>query len=205
MDELKAEARCRECGRRPADQWLSGDGPLCDPCLDERIAAATGRPRLPLAPPPVEIDGGDGRRHVLRYRLWRAPTGISVRLVEEGRAADEGFEFGVLGDHDADVSQLVTRVRAEAEAEIGRCYLEPDHRGMGWRLAGDEVSGRLVWNPEDAPCHVVVDGRALSWDELGEAVSSFEGRRFRLTIDDSLADARSEAAKAPLGVHDTPS
>jgi hypothetical protein len=51
----------------------------------------------------------------------------------------------------------------------------------------------------------VVDGCTLSWYELGEALSSFEGCRFRLTIDDSLADGRSEAAKAALGVPDTPS
>ncbi|QCX82226.1 hypothetical protein C9F11_43230 (plasmid) [Streptomyces sp. YIM 121038] len=204
MDELKAETGCLECGRRPADQWLDGDGPLCDPCLDGRISTATGMPKLPLAPPPIEVEGGDGRRHVLRYRLWRAPTGISVRLVEECRATDEGFEFGVLGDHDADVNQLLARVRAKAEAEISHCYLEPDPRGTGWRLADEEVAGRLVWNPDGSPFRVVVDGRTLSWAELGEALSSFEGCRFRLTIDDSLADARSEAAKAALGGHGTP-
>ncbi|MDH6222467.1 hypothetical protein [Streptomyces pseudovenezuelae] len=94
MDELQAETGCRTCGRGPADQWLNDEGPLCDPCLDERIAAATGMPRLPLDPPAVEIEGGDGRRHVPRYRLWRAPIGISVRLVEERGAADEGGESG---------------------------------------------------------------------------------------------------------------
>jgi hypothetical protein len=128
-----------------------------------------------------------------------------VRLVEEQEDADDGFEFGVLGDHDADVHQLVKRVRAEAEAEIGRCYLEADPQGTAWRLAGEEVAGRLVWDPEGAPFRVVVDGRTLSWHELGEALSSFEGCRFHLTIDDSLADARSEAAKAVLGVHAAPS
>jgi hypothetical protein len=66
MDELQAETGCRNCGRGPADQWLNDAGPLCDPCLDERIAAATGMPRLPAAPGPVEIVGVDGRRHVLR-------------------------------------------------------------------------------------------------------------------------------------------
>jgi hypothetical protein len=177
---------------------------LCDPCLDERIAAATGMPRLPAAPGPVEVVGGDGRRHVLRYRLWRAPTGVSVRLVEEGGAADDGFEFAVLGDHDADVDELTERVRAQAEAEIGRCCLEPAPQGAGWRLTGEEVAGRLIADLEGGPVQVVVDGRTLSWDELGEVLASYEGWRFRLAIEASLTDVRSDEAKAEWGVQDAP-
>ena len=139
MDEQQTGTRCRKCGRGPADQWLNDEGPLCDPCLDERIAAATGMPRLPAAPGPVEVVGGDGRRHVLRYRLWRAPTGIAVRLAEERGAADGGFEFVVLGDHDADVDELAARVRAEAETETARCCLEQAPQGAGWRLTGEEL------------------------------------------------------------------
>ncbi|MFJ9380173.1 hypothetical protein [Streptomyces sp. NPDC101455] len=160
---------CRECGRVPADQWLSNEGPLCDVCLDVRIAALTGMPRLPVAPGPVEIVGSDGRRHVLRYRLWRAPTGISVRLAEERRDTDDGFEFAVLGDHEADVDQLAARVRAEAEAEIGRCYLAPDPHGAGWKLAGKEAAGRLVADLEGGPMRVVVDGRAQDAHGRGDS------------------------------------
>ncbi|MFE7115571.1 hypothetical protein ACFU99_09130 [Streptomyces sp. NPDC057654] len=204
MDEHQTGTRCRKCGRSPADQWLNDEGPLCDLCLDEQIAAATGMPRLPAAPGPVEVVGLDGRRHVLRYRLWRAPTGISVRLVEECEGADDGFEFAVLGDHDADVDELAVRVRAEAEAEIARCYVEPAPQGAGWRLTGEEIAGRLIADLEGGPVRVVVDGRTLSWDELGEALASYEGWRFRLAIDASLTDVRSDAAKAQWGAQDAP-
>ncbi|MEU5417863.1 hypothetical protein [Streptomyces sp. NPDC020667] len=200
MDEQQAGPGCRTCGRGPADQWLNDEGPLCDSCLDERIAAATGMPRLPASPPPVEVVGADGRRHVLRYRLWRAPTGISVRLVEERRAVDDGFEFAVLGDHDASVDELAARVRTEAEAEIGRSYLEPEEHSAGWRLTGEEVAGRLIADLDGGPVRVVVDGRMLTWDELGEALAPFEGWRFRLTIDEALTDIRSDAATAAWGV-----
>ncbi|WP_369228480.1 hypothetical protein AB5J52_48415 (plasmid) [Streptomyces sp. R39] len=179
---------------------MNNEGPLCDPCLDERIAAATGMPRLPAAPAPVEMVGEDGRRHVLRYRLWRAPTGISVRLVEERGDTDDGFEFAVLGDHDADVGELAARVRAEAEAEIARCFLEPAPPGAGWRLTGEDVAGRLIADPEGGPVRVVIDGRTLSWDELGETLASFEGWHFRLAIEASMTDVRSDDVKAEWGV-----
>ncbi|MGW0537385.1 DUF7713 domain-containing protein [Streptomyces sp. NPDC003032] len=89
----------------------------------------------------------------------------------------------MLGDHDADLNYLTTRVRAEADVEIGRRCLEPYPQGAGWRPAGEEIAGRLIWAPEGAPFRVVVDGRTPSWHELGEALSSFESSRFRLTID----------------------
>jgi hypothetical protein len=172
----------------PADTWLSGSGPLCDRFFDDRVSAATGFLAIPDPPAPTEISGPDGRRHVLRYRICRAPTGIAVELHED--IADGGFEFAVLGDHDADVATLVAAVRVEAQREISRSYLEPSATGVGWRAAGSEVVVRIEVGAEDQP-RVVVDGRPLSWDELGEALESSEGLRFRLIVEDRITDLRS--------------
>jgi hypothetical protein len=133
--------------------------------------------------------GADGRRHVLRYRMFRVPTGIAVRLCEDGVPAGAGYEFEVLGDHDADPAKLMAAARAEGLAEIGRSYLEPEASG-GWQVVGDQVAGRLVHDPDGGPHQVVVDGRALSWAQLGEALSAFEGWRFRLLIDDPAEQLR---------------
>nr|WP_157430420.1 hypothetical protein [Actinomadura macra] len=39
---------------------------------------------------------------------------------------------------------------------------------------------------------MVVDGRVLSWEQLGEALGlSFEGWRFRIQLDDPSLDLRS--------------
>jgi hypothetical protein len=146
-------------------------------------------PKLPDSPPPITVAGADGRRHVMRYRVWRTPAGVAVKLREDGVPPGEGFEFDVLGDHDGDVGELVAAVRAEAQKEIRRSCLTPGPGGVGWRLAGQEVAGRLVYNPEHGPYRVVVDGRPLSWEQLGEALEPFEGWRFRLTIEDSAVDA----------------
>jgi hypothetical protein len=50
--------------------------------------------------------------------------------------------------------------------------------------------GRIEVGAEDQP-RVVVDGRPLSWDELGEALESSEGLRFRLIVEDRITDLRS--------------
>jgi hypothetical protein len=153
---------CRDCGNRPADTWLSEVGPLCDRCADDRLVAATGLPPLPDPPDPVVLTGPDGRTHRMRYRILRAPTGISLRLREDTDPADRGgYEFAILGDHDADVGELAAALHTEAAAEIGRCYLEIDEQpypvGPGAGAASDlrgrlqiadlEVAGRVRGRP----------------------------------------------------------
>lgn len=131
----------------------------------------------------------------MRYRVRRVPTGVTVQLGDDAARAGEGYEFGVLGDHDADVTVLAAAVRRHAEVEMGRRYLEPGHGGMRWDLAGDEVAGRLEWDPDDGPVRVVVDGRVLTWEEFGQALASLEGWRFRLLIEEPVVDMRPGAAQ----------
>ncbi len=178
---------------------------VCDRCCDERIAEYTGLPRLPDPPGPVLLSGPDGRDHRFRFKIWRAPTGIEVQLDELGVPVGEGYRFAVLGDHDADVEVLMARVRSLAESEVGRLYLEPARHRHGWDLGVDEVVGRLVWDNEaggGTPYSVIIDGRTLSWQEFGTALEAYEGWRFRIVIEDSIVDARSDADIVELPVGD---
>lgn len=160
------------------------------------MAARTGLPRLPDPPAPLVLEGPDGRRHGFRFRIWRGPAGIEVELEETGVPVSEGFHFAVLGDHDADVDGLTRRVIELAGRAVARCQLRPaDHRD-GWQMVDDEVSGRLVWNDEGVdgrPYDVVIDGRTLTWEELGHALESYEGWTLRITIESSIDDARTDA------------
>ncbi|SRR6266545_4130936 len=145
---------------------------------------------------PVVLTGADGRRHMMRYRIWRAPTGIMVELREDDVPRGDGSEFGVLGSHDSQVGLLVVAVRGQAQDEIRRRLSRPGPGGVGWRLAGGEGAGRLECNPVGGPHRVIVDGRPLSWQELGAALESFEGWRFRLLIEDPSVDLRLHAEVA---------
>jgi hypothetical protein len=190
---------CSDCGAAPASFTITGVGVLCDRCADRYLSARMGLPLLPDPPDPVVIRGPDGHRHTLRFRLWRAPTGVSVELHETRSDQREGYEFAVLGAHDGDVEEMISRVLAIAHDEIGRSYLRRDRQLGRWTVGdGDEVAGRLTYDPDGGPCRVVVDGRVLSWDEFGHALASYEGWRFRLSIADPAEDLRPNAQIIPL-------
>jgi hypothetical protein len=54
----------------------------------------------------------------------------------------------------------------------------------------DEVVGRIETVVPFGPLTLVVDGRAVAWDELGQALSSYEGWQFVLCITDRFSDPR---------------
>jgi hypothetical protein len=186
---------CHDCGASEPRTSLDGVW-VCDRCADRRVAMITGHPELPDPPAPLEMMSGDGRRHILTFRIGRTPTGIGVELVESGVPIGEGYHFAVLGAHDASLEDLVTSVREQAEAETSRQYLEPNPHRPGWISRDDEVAGRFIWNEANetgGPYDVVVDGRTLTWEEFGEALEPYEGWRFRLVIEDPSVDLRPDA------------
>jgi hypothetical protein len=115
--------------------------------------------------------------------------------LEELDVDDGGYRFAVLGAHDTEVNVLVERVQELAVNEICRQYLHPASHRPGWIVAAgvDEVAGRFEFNPDGGPYRVAVDGRLLTWDELGEALEPYEGWRFRLVIEDPGDDFRPDA------------
>jgi hypothetical protein len=181
---VDTDAVCAECGAGSARTFLAGV-PLCDRCFDGRVAARTGWPELPAPPKPETFTGPDGRAHRMRFRLWRAPTGVVAEAEEDGAPPEEGYSAQVMAAHDADVDVLLDRLRERLATEVGRLYLQPAEHHDCWLLAGDEVAGRFVFSGGDEPYSVVVDGRTLSWDEFGRAMEPFEGFRFRLVVGDT--------------------
>lgn len=171
---------------KPVHTFLAAT-PLCDRCFDTRIAASHGWPRLPEPPVPETIRGPDGRGHRIVYRLWRSPGGIAAEAGEGDRSSD-GYFVQVVGPHDADVSMLVERVKTTIRRRISRLDLELSPRGDHWIIAGDDLTGRLVWRDDGEPYGVVVDGRYLSWEEFGQSLEPFEGWDFRLSFGDGPDD-----------------
>ncbi len=79
----------------------------------------------------------------------------------------------------------------------------------GWRVTdGHEVVGRFMWSDEGAaraPFDVVIDGRTLTWDRFGEALSAYEGWNFRLLIEDRVVEAETEAEAEVIDIARHPS
>jgi|ThiBio_1000_plan_1041568.scaffolds.fasta_scaffold02828_2 hypothetical protein len=168
---------------------------------------------LPIPPEPITLDGPDARRHRFRYDVSRLlSTGeILLQLGEgdfgPGYNASTGYYFAVAGPGDGSrFADQVRHVTEAARAAVGQLYLEEFDAGWHGKrtlLAGWQARGRLVpaGGPgEREPYNVVIDGRAISWEEFGRTLEPFEGYRFRLTLEEEIEQLPGQhlAARPPF-------
>lgn len=97
---------------------------------------------------------------------------------------------------------LIERVKTTIARRIAHLDLELSPAREHWIIAGDDLTGRLVWREDGEPYGVVVDGRYLTWEEFGRALEPFEGWEFRLSFGDGPGDDEDpgrSAAEDPRG------
>jgi hypothetical protein len=115
---------------------------------------------------------------------------------EVPRRKGGGYRFAVLGDVEVDALTLFQRLYEKVRRELSARHFE--HTEHGWQLTDrDELVGRIEWDEDagGATPVLVVDGKALSWDEVGRMLMTFEGFTLHARVEDSI-----EVVGGPLAV-----
>jgi hypothetical protein len=150
---------------------------LCGRCFNEAAASRLGLQGFEhVVFEPVRMVDGRGAEHEFRFRTrlfgpaWRS-TRSSCAM-----AARPGIEFQVIGEPDDDPLELLGKLIGKMRRALALTHLEDtDH--------GPQVNDRLMLrgtvdsDPDEdhrVPM-VVIDGREISWDELGRMVAAFRG------------------------------
>jgi hypothetical protein len=167
---------------------------MCPSCWNDFAAD-----RMGVEPPessdlkPVKILDCDGRPHEFEFEV-RLSTGLGVvayELVNGERGL--GYEFSVLEHPETPLRQAYAKLIAKIAAGLSVKYLETknDHH-FRWGqtyIAGSAVNGRVEEHRDEETGEeqlgVVVDGRFLTFEEFGRALSSYIGFNFRLETFDA--------------------
>jgi hypothetical protein len=186
---------CEECGKSVGygeGTHVDSSGLLCSACANARLSRHTG---IPFDHPdfsPMTLPDAEGRPHDFRFVTRLVPPGVSIEAREAGKRGD-GYEFQVLGGHDADTMVLFRALLERMRRELGRRHLE--RRKGTWRIGRDGVvRARIQYDEdseEDLPL-VVIDGRPLRWDEFGRMLKTYEGWQFKLEIYANSEEIREE-------------
>jgi hypothetical protein len=109
-------------------------------------------------------------------------TALDAFELEAG--APGGYQFQMLGKPDDEPLSLLGRLIERMRRSLSVKHLGRSEHGM--QIADWTVCGRIEWDgSEDGRIPLlVIDGRKVSWDELGRMLMSFEGWQFRLAICD---------------------
>lgn len=110
-------------------------------------------------------------------------------LAEEITAtASSGYRLEMDCGHFDDPGRLLSQIQEEMRAAIARPFQKTNELG-GLDLTGDELEGYVEDDPDaenrGLP-RVLIDGRSVTWEELGILLSKYTGWSFRLRVGGNL-------------------
>jgi hypothetical protein len=120
-----------------------------------------------------------GRTRHFTTRLQETPGGLCAEAVEKGK--EDGYRFKVVVAAGA-TGQALWELREKMHRTLNTRHLEKDERSATWRMTHDVLRGRIAYGGDHAAPKLVVDGKPLTWEEVGRMMDAYEGFEFELRI-----------------------
>jgi hypothetical protein len=139
---------------------------------------------------PVTLEDCDGESHRFEIRTMLSGNVVTLRAIEPLGNGQIGYEAVVYGDVEDDLMDVFQRLYERLRKELGRKHLVQTH--LGTQIGEDGVVRGRIISDEDGAGEIpllVVDGRPVTWDELGRMLMTYEGWRFKLEILDRDDDS----------------
>lgn len=135
---------------------------------------------------PVTLKDADGEPHEFHFTTRLLPNGISIQALEIKDGSPQGYQFDVIGPLEGDVLALLGQLFERIRNALSQKHLEMTEHGL--HIAnGDVVRGRIDWDDESEgriPL-LIIDGKPVTWEQLGEMLMAYEGFNFKLEIFDT--------------------
>ena len=137
---------CQRCGQPLKSHEsisVANVGLRCYRCFNEETAAMMGVDfdNTPLQP--VIVSDADGVEHTFEFRSRLVPTGHALYARERMPEWQEGYEFSVLGDFDANVWDLFRVLYDRIRHELAVRHVEQGE--LGWRITdARHLVGRIA-------------------------------------------------------------
>jgi hypothetical protein len=158
---------------------------LCNRCFNAEVANALGLEGFEnVRLHPVVMTDCAGESHEFHFRMRLLGSMAALDAFELTDGAPGGYQIQILGKPDDEPLSLLGRLIERMRRSLSVKHLV--HSEHGAQIAGQTVCGQIEWDEsEDGRVpQLVIDGREVSWDELGRMLMTFEGWQFRLAIID---------------------
>ena len=159
---------------------------LCGQCFNEAAANQLGLQGFEhVAFEPVRMVDGRGSEHEFHFRARLFGPDMAIDAFELRDGSPVGYRFQAIGEPEHDPLELLGKLIGKMRRALVFTHLDDTDHGL-------QVNDRLILrgtvdsDPDEdhrVPM-VVIDGREISWDELGRMVATFEGWQFKLEFRD---------------------
>lgn len=156
---------------------------LCTQCFNHQVANKFGLAQFENPNfEPVKLIDANGQQHEFHFQTRLLGSLVTLEAFELFDGFPAGYQSKVVGEPDEDLWALLGKLIIMLRELISVQYLVDSHLGV--QIKAESLVGRI--DPAQPYDHVtpmiVVDGREISWDELGRMMMSFEGWQFKLDI-----------------------
>lgn len=160
---------------------------MCSRCYNESVAEHLGLDYEHVTFDPLTIQDLDGVPHTFNFRTHIFSDRLSLEALETG--PKDGYEFAVIAAAEQDLFITFKTLFERIRRELGRRHIEP--QGRGYRITHDDVvRGQITDEPDSVVQmpRLIIDGKSITWEELGRMVAPNAGFRFKLEIFDRSED-----------------
>lgn len=157
---------------------------LCTLCLNAEIACDMGLEWFEDARlEPVQLLDCAGETHTFHFRLRLLPSMIVLDGFEVVDGMEGGYRTRLVGDPEDEVFALVGRLVQKLRRQLAVKHLGAEQSGL---IANDMVRGEIgpPQGDYDTGPVLTIDGKTVSWQELGALMNGYEGFQFKLEIKD---------------------
>jgi hypothetical protein len=186
------QTRCAHCGElTPNYNMVSCDfgdkvyQSVCGQCFNAEGARQDGLTGFQDAKfEPVSLVDSTGKAHKFYFTTRLFGPGIAVDSFELLRGAPTGYRFQIIGKPDDDLLILLGRLIEKMRRALAVKHIELGE--YGFEIKERQVRGLIEANldDEDRMPMLVIDGRAVTWDDFGRMLMQYEGFQFNLKIRD---------------------
>ena len=168
---------------------------LCMACYNATMSEYSGVDFEHADFEPIRLADVDGVEHEFHFatRLTGDRVAIDAREVRDGEQTN-GYEFQVIGlEPEGEILELFGKLLEKMRRALAQKHIEKGELGL--RVAGHHVvRARIDCDLEnedggDRRPLVVIDGKPVSWDQLGHMLMTFEGFQFKMEIYDPSEEA----------------
>lgn len=171
----------------PGGVNLVGHGFLCDRCYNLEISGGEyDHPSFE----PIEVEDSRGVARRFNIQMLHRGDLMSFEAQEARRDDSPGYRFVVLGDPGDDPMETFSVLYRRIRSELSEPYLT-EERPPGIR--DFDVAGRVSGRQPNRLPTCIIDGREMTWEEVGRMVATFEGWRFDLSFRSADDDCRPDA------------
>ena len=164
----------------------------CISCFNQEVAQGAGLEFQTPQFSPVTLRDSNDEPHVFHFLTRLCPTGVIIEAYEVIDDKRQGYEFYYLCENPMVESlHLLQTVLDRANRMLAKQHIQSSR--WGHRLTREKVvRGRIVSHELSSPSgglpSVIIDGKELSWNEVGQLLGAEGGHQLKLQIIDPVDD-----------------